>query len=89
VARKDLEKGGKSDLELPDVEKDPMEDLSKKIMNELKTLFPDRKQPKNTGNVTPSVTQGTKPAGKIEGGSRDQKKKGAELGFKQASAEYS
>jgi hypothetical protein len=60
---------------VPDVEKDPMEDLSKKIMLELKQLFPQRGQAQNNGNVTPSVAQGGKPAGKIEGGNN--RKRGA------------
>ena len=40
---------------------------------------------KNNGNVTPSVAQGARPAGKIEGS--DNQNKGAELGFKEASVE--
>ena len=87
IEKKELENGGNRDIKVPDVEKDPMEDLSKKIMQELKQLFPERRQTKNTGNVTPSVAQGTRPAGKIEGGQNQNK--GAQLGFKQASTEQS
>ena len=87
IEKKELENGGNRDIKVPDVERDPMEDLSKKIMQELKDLFPERRQTKNTGNVTPSVAQGTRPAGKIEGGHNQNN--GAQLGFKQASTEQS
>jgi hypothetical protein len=43
IEKKELENGGNRDIKVPDVEKDPMEDLSKKIMQELKTLFPERR----------------------------------------------
>lgn len=36
IEKKELENGGNRDIKVPDVEKDPMEDLSKKIMLELK-----------------------------------------------------
>jgi hypothetical protein len=42
-----------------------MEDISKRIMDELKREYPDRKTAKKTGNVTPCITDEKGPGAKM------------------------
>lgn len=85
-----MQKGGEKRV-IPDVNKDPMEDISKRIMDELKRQYPDRKG-KKMGNATPCITEEKGPGAKMPDNNKKRKENVTNknlLGFQQASAEYS
>ncbi len=76
---------------IPDLNKDPMEDISRRIMDDLKREYPDRKGGKKTGNVTPCITEEKGPGAKMPDNKKRKENSNNKnlLGFQQASAEYS
>lgn len=65
---------------VPDVNTDPMEEISRKILEELAKEYPDRKKGK-TGNVTPCIIDEKGPGAKMPDSKKRKSKSNNLLGF--------